>query len=50
LLRPGGLACLEVGAGQADAVEALLLRAGLECRGRRQDLAGIERCVIAERR
>jgi release factor glutamine methyltransferase len=50
LLRPGGLACLEVGAGQADAVEALLLQAGLEGRGRRRDLAGIERCVIVARR
>ncbi|MEZ5932846.1 MAG: peptide chain release factor N(5)-glutamine methyltransferase [Alphaproteobacteria bacterium] len=49
LLRPGGVACVEVGAAQADAVEALLMQGGLERRGRRTDLAGIERCVTVER-
>lgn len=45
LLAPGGIAVLEVGAGQADPVTELLVKAGLESRGVRRDLAGIERCV-----
>ena len=47
LLAPDGLAVLEVGAGQAAAVEALLAAAGLVSKGRRRDLAGLDRCVIA---
>jgi release factor glutamine methyltransferase len=50
LLAPDGLACLEIGFGQADAVEALLQFRGLKSLGRRQDLAGIDRCLIIERR
>jgi len=40
---------LEVGAGQADAVEALLGEAGLEQVERHRDLAGIERVVVGQR-
>lgn len=47
LLAPNGLAVLEVGAGQAASVEALLTAAGLISRGRRRDLAGRDRCVLA---
>jgi release factor glutamine methyltransferase len=47
LLRPGGLAAFEVGAGQAPAVAALMSSAGLDVRETRRDLAGIERCVVA---
>lgn len=48
LLAPDGFACLEVGFDQADSVEALLKDAGLRTTGRRQDLAGIDRCLIVE--
>ncbi len=47
LLAPGGVAALEVGAGQAGAVAGLAERAGLRVTERRRDLAGIERCVVA---
>ena len=47
LLAPNGLAVLEVGAGQAAFVEDLLTAAGLVLRGRRRDLAGHDRCVLA---
>jgi len=47
LLAPGGIACIEIGAGQRDAVAALLTRAGLSVEARR-DLAGIDRCLIAK--
>ncbi len=47
LLAPAGLAALEVGAGQAEAVEAILGGTGLECGGRRRDLGGHERCILA---
>lgn len=50
LLAPEGFACLEIGAGQADAVEALVEKEGLIGLGRRRDLAGIERCLIVGRR
>ena len=40
---------LEVGAGQADAVEALLREAGLHRVERHRDLAGIERVVVGAR-
>lgn len=46
LLRPAGFACIEVGAGQADAVVALFSGAGLDLAGRHSDLAGIERCLV----
>lgn len=45
LLAPGGLAVLEVGQGQADAVEAILAATGLKPAGRRADLAGIDRAI-----
>ncbi len=45
MLRPGGTVLLEVGAGQAAAVAALLAAAGLVEIGRHADLAGIERVV-----
>ena len=47
LLKPGGRAVFEVGAGQADAVAAIAAAAGLGVAGTRRDLAGIERCIIA---
>ena len=47
LLVPGGLAALEVGMGQAEAVAALLSEAGLTIRGIKRDLGGVERCVLA---
>jgi release factor glutamine methyltransferase len=49
LLKPGGFACLEVGAGQADEVARICARAGLDEAGRRRDLSGIERCLVVER-
>ena len=47
LLRPGGLAGLEVGQGQAADVAELLAAAGLEPVGVFRDLGGLERCVLA---
>ncbi|MCB1971506.1 MAG: peptide chain release factor N(5)-glutamine methyltransferase [Geminicoccaceae bacterium] len=49
LLAPGGMAFLEIGQGQGDAVRELFNRAGLVNLGSRNDLAGIERCLIALR-
>lgn len=49
LLAPGALVALEVGAGQADAVEALLSQAGLATIGRVPDLSGVARCLLAGR-
>jgi len=45
VMTPGGAVVLEVGAGQAPIVAALLTRAGLGTVGRHADLAGIERVV-----
>ncbi len=51
LLRAQGVACLEVGAGQAPAVEALLSAVpGLAPDGRVLDLSGTERVVCVRRR
>jgi release factor glutamine methyltransferase len=47
LLAQGGLCALEIGAGQGDAVAAVLAAHGLIVIERRRDLAGIERCLIA---
>lgn len=47
LLARRGLVAFEHGAGQADAVEALLSAAGFSTIRRHRDLAGIERCVTA---
>ena len=49
LMAPGGIAVLEVGAGQAAAVRGLLDRAGLADGGTRRDLGGVERAVVAHR-
>jgi release factor glutamine methyltransferase len=46
LLRPGGIGLVEIGERQAGAVTALMERAGLAVEEVRQDLAGIERCVV----
>jgi release factor glutamine methyltransferase len=43
--RPGGLVAFEVGAGQAGAVQALMIAAGLQAVRVTPDLAGIERVV-----
>jgi len=43
------MVALEVGAGQAGAVAAMLRGAGLETVGAERDLAGIERVVVGER-
>lgn len=49
ILVPGGLAVVEIGVGQADAVAALLEAAGLRLAERRRDLGGRERCLVARR-
>ena len=46
LIAPGGMAAIEIGVTQADAVSALLTAQGLKVAIRR-DLAGRDRCVIA---
>ena len=46
LLAPAGAAVLEVGAGQAPRVAAVMADYGLAERGRWRDLSGIERCVV----
>ena len=46
LLVPGGLAALEVGAGQADAVSSFAASTGMQPAGHRRDLAGIDRVVL----
>ena len=46
LLAENGRAFLEVGDGQADAVEAILADGGLRPMGRRSDLANRPRCLI----
>ena len=45
LLAPGGIACIEIGAGQADAVSALFAAQGFTVASRK-DLRGIVRCLI----
>jgi release factor glutamine methyltransferase len=46
LLRPGGWALLEVGAGQADRAAAILAQSGLDEQARHADLGGVERCLV----
>ncbi|MCX7353660.1 MAG: peptide chain release factor N(5)-glutamine methyltransferase [Alphaproteobacteria bacterium] len=46
LLRPGGFAVMEIGAGQGPAVERLFAARGLALREARRDLAGIDRCLL----
>ncbi|MET1110851.1 MAG: peptide chain release factor N(5)-glutamine methyltransferase [Allosphingosinicella sp.] len=48
LLAPGGLACLELGAGQRDSVARLFEGSGLTLSSRR-DLNNIERCLMLSR-
>lgn len=48
LLAPGGLCALEVGEGQAEAVERILIEAGLTPLERARDLVGRDRCVLAK--
>jgi len=47
LMAPGGLAALEIETTQIDTVEALLRAAGLTDFGRKRDLAGNWRCLLA---
>jgi len=49
LLTQGGLACIEIGLGQAEPVSRLLVRSGLTINDIRRDLSGTERCLIARR-
>lgn len=49
LLRKGGFAAFELGAGQAQPVLALMRDVGLTIIAIRRDLAGIERCLVARR-
>ena len=46
LLAPGGVAAVEIGAGQGNAVEAIFANCGLSLAARRRDLAGIGRCLL----
>ncbi|HEX6375372.1 MAG TPA: peptide chain release factor N(5)-glutamine methyltransferase [Allosphingosinicella sp.] len=48
LLAPGGIACLEIGAGQSDAVARLFEAQGFTISSRK-DLNGIERCLLLSR-
>ena len=48
LMAPGARIVLEIGEGQGDGVTAILGAEGLEVTGRRADLAGIPRCLVAE--
>jgi release factor glutamine methyltransferase len=49
VLRPQGLAILELGAGQANAVSAILRPYGLEIRAIAPDLEGVPRALVAGR-
>lgn len=49
LIAPGGIACIEIGWTQADAVAALVEEAGLAAALRR-DLGGRPRCIVAGHR
>ena len=49
LLRPGGHALVEIGAGQSDEVAALMVQAGLETVRIAPDLAGIPRVLVVRR-
>ena len=49
-LNPGGYVLFEVGAGQAEAVAELLNGQGLKVEAFENDLAGIVRCVVAQKK
>jgi release factor glutamine methyltransferase len=49
LLTRGGLACIEIGAGQASPVAGLLRKSGLMINEIRYDLSGLARCLVATR-
>ncbi|MEK7245355.1 MAG: peptide chain release factor N(5)-glutamine methyltransferase [Pseudomonadota bacterium] len=46
LLAPHGFACLEIGAGQAEAVGLMAAQSGLRVAEIKRDMAGTERCVV----
>jgi release factor glutamine methyltransferase len=46
VLRPGGVAVLELGIGQGPAVARLAEAAGLEVRGFKEDLGGVQRALV----
>ena len=48
ILRPGGSAFLEIGAGQGPAVSALFAASAMEIRALTRDLAGIPRVLVAQ--
>ncbi len=50
VLRPGGTLAVEIGAGMDAGVRRLMADAGLHVRGVRNDLAGIARVVVADKR
>ena len=50
LLAPGGVAVLELGQGQRLAVESLALAGGLQPRGCRPDLGGIDRALVVAKK
>ncbi len=50
LMAPGATAVVEVGAGQADGVAAIVADNGLVEAARRRDLGGVERCLALRRR
>lgn len=47
---PGAIAVVEVGAGQAVGVTAIMAEAGLALRGVRYDLSGVDRCLVLGQR
>ena len=47
LLEPGGIACIEIGLGQEDAVRRLFMTEGLKVAARK-DLGGRARCLVVE--
>lgn len=50
MVAPGGLVALELGAGQADGVRAVMEPQQMEVWNVRSDLAGRERALVARRR
>jgi len=48
-LRPGGVAALEGGAGQAAAISGLAAAEGFAVQGVRRDLGGVERCIVIKK-